>query len=263
MQPTAEPEERTGHVLSVIKAFSLLETIAGAADGLTLGELSKANKLHASTAHRLLQTLIEIGYVRQAARTRRYHLGARTFSLATPARWRADVEALALPFLRRLAEQVEEIVRLYVLDGGDIVTVGQAEPARASRVFSSIGGRMPAYCTAGGKVLLAHLPPEQADMIGRLTLVPQTANTITQLDDLRVELDRIRRRGFAVDDEEQEIGVRCVAAIVLAPGNAPSAAVSVSGPAGRISVHRMAELAQWVQETAHLIAHELGQPGPV
>jgi DNA-binding IclR family transcriptional regulator len=256
------PEERSALVLSVIKAFGLLEAIAAAEDGLTLGEISKQNKLHASTAHRLLQTMIEIGYVRQDLRTRRYHLGARTYTLATPTRFRTDIEALAQPLLRRLAEQVEESARLYVLDGAEIVTLGQAEPPKASRLFSSIGGHMPAHCTAGGKALLAHLSPAAlAEQLRQRPLVPCTPNTITHVDDLQVELDRIRRRGYAVDDEEQEIGVRCVAAVVRNHTGAAVAAVSISGPSGRVSVHHLTELALHVQETARLLSHEMGYRG--
>ena len=259
LPPAGTIEERSTHVLSVIKAFALLESLAAADGGLTLAETSKQNKMHASTAHRLLQTMIEIGYVRQDSRTRRYHLGARTFSLATPARWRTDIEEIALPIARRLADQVEETVRVDLADDTEVVSIVQVEPTKASRLFSSAGGRMPSYCTAGGKVLLANLPDaERGKALARLNLQSYTPNTITQPDDLEVELDRVRRRGYAIDDEEQDIGVRSVAAAIRNHSGGVVAAISVSGPTGRVTIHRLPELASLVQEAALQISSELG-----
>ncbi len=256
---TPEQDDRSPLVLSVVKAFNLLETVAATSGGLTLGELSKKNDLHPSTTHRLLHTLIEIGYIRQEARTRRYHLGSKSLNLVSPARQRIDVADLAADFLRELAEQVEETANLYIRDGDEVVHVSQSEAPKAMRIFTTVGTRLPIYCTASGKALLANLPAGELDFVlERLNLERHAPNTITQLDDLRVELSRIRRRGYAVDDEEQEIGVRGVGAVIRDHTAQPLAAISVSGPSGRISVHRLAELAQSVQVAAARISHELG-----
>lgn len=251
-------EERSPLVLSVVKAFHLLETIAAHDSGLTLGELSKQNDLHPSTAHRLLHTLIEVGFVRQEPRTRSYQLGAKAFQLVTPARQRGDVASVAAPLLRQLAETVEETANLYVLEGVDVVHVAQSESPKAVRMMTSVGTRLPVYCSASGKALLANLPSAQSEaLLAKLELVPHTPNTVTDLDELRVELDRIRRRGYAVDDEEQEIGVRCVGAAVRDHAGFPVTAISVSGPSGRITVHRLAELAHQVQACAAALSHAL------
>jgi IclR family acetate operon transcriptional repressor len=252
-------EERSSQVSSVLKAFGLLETIA-ASGGLSLSELSRRNDLHPSTAHRLLHTLIGIGYVRQDPATRRYLLGPRTaaIGLATPVNRHGALQEAAAPYLRRLAELVGESVNLYVLDGHEVVLLAQSGGPTAIRMFTSVGTRMPAYCTAAGKVLLANLPaPALAERVADLALMPRTPNTIVDPDDLLVELDRIRRRGYAVDDEEQEIGVRCVGAAIRPHAGDAVAAVSISGPTGRINVHHIADLAQRVQETATQIGQRL------
>lgn len=247
--------ERSSLVRSVVKAFSILETIAAAPDGMALGELSREDDLHPSTAHRLLHTLVELGYVQQDPRTRRYLVGARATDLAQPVRRHGERARLAQPLLARLSETVNETVNLLVLDGDTAIHLARSVPQAAVRMASSWGARLPLYCTAGGKALLANLEPAlQEQLLSTIVLSRRTPNTITQLDDLRVELDRIRRRGYAVDDEEQELGVRCVAAAVLANGPDMLAAVSVSGPSGRVSVHRLAELARLVGETAGAIA---------
>lgn len=255
-------EERSSLVHSVIKAFGLLETIGPASQGgLSLSELSRRNDLHPSTAHRLLHTLIVLGYVRQDPATRRYLPGPRVLAAgsAAPAQGHDDLGATAEPVLRRLAEEVGETVNLFVLDGLDIVHLAQSEGPAAIRMSTQVGTRLPAYCTAAGKVLLAHLPPQALrERVDRLHLAPRTPNTIVDADDLLVELDRIRRRGYAVDDEEQAIGVRSVAAAVRGRGGDTVAAVSVSGPAGRVNVHYIAELAQKVQVAAAQLAHDLG-----
>lgn len=255
-------EERSTQVHSVVKAFGLLETItSGAAAGLSLSELSKRNDLHPSTAHRLIQTLVAIGYVRQDPATRRYLPGPRVLALgqAAPPHRHDGLNRAAAPVLRRLAEQVGETVNLYVLDGGEVVHLAQSEGPSAIRMFTEVGTRLPAYCTASGKVLLANLPPPAlGGLLGRLTLAPRTPNTIVDVDDLLVELDRIRRRGYAVDDEEQEIGIRCVAAAVRGPAGDAVAAISISGPTGRVNVHHIADLAQSVRGAAAELGRGLG-----
>lgn len=255
----ADQAERSPLVLSVLKALSLLETMAGKPDGLTLAELSKHNELHPSTAHRLLHTMLEAGYVRQEPRTRRYHLGSRVFRLASPARQRSDIEMLALPHVRALAEAVEETANWAVLEGTEVVYVSQAESPKSLRMLTLLGTRWPAHATASGKALLAYWPAdEQSELLRQLSLHAQTPNTITEIDDLLVDLDRIRRRGYAVDDEEQAVGMRSIAAVVVDGAGMPLGAVSIAGPSGRLNVHRLTDVGSQVQATAAAIAKEVG-----
>ncbi len=250
---------RSNTVLSVIKALQLLETLAAAPAGLTLGELSRRNDLHPSTTHRLLHTLVEAGYVRQDPHDRNYHLGARGMNLAAAASRHTDVRALALPYLRQLTDTTEETVSLVIREGTEIVYIAQAESSNTVRTFTSIGARSPLYCTAGGKMLLAMLPHvKQNGLLDQIDFVRRTSNTLTDADMLRVELERIRRRGYAVDDEEFEWGMRCVAAAIQDRSGDAIAAVIISGPSTRISISRLTDLTQQVQQCVAEISAVMG-----
>jgi DNA-binding IclR family transcriptional regulator len=255
----SEDSKRSNSVLSVLKALQLLETLANAHTGLSLSELSKRNELHPSTTHRLLHTLVEAGYVRQEASDRNYHLGAAAINLAMAASLHTDVRALAGPYLRQLADATQETASLVVLDGEEIVYIAQAESTNTVRTFNSIGTRVPAYASAGGKALLAHLSTAQQDAFWKTTeFVPFTANTLTDPESLEVELERIRRRGYAVDDEEYESGMRCIAAVVYDHAADVVAALMLSGPSTRITISRLTDLAQQVQACALEISRTLG-----
>lgn len=250
---------RSNMVLSVIKALQLLETLASASAGLALGDLSRRNDLHPSTAHRLLHTLVEAGYVRQDPTDRNYHLGSGSLNLAASAARHLDTAKIAAPLLRQLADSSQETAGLVVLDGSDAIYVAQAESNNTVRTSNSIGARLPAYANAGGKVLLAHLPPKQlTELLGETSLPSFTGNTLTDLDALHVEFERIRRRGYAVDDEEYESGMRCVAAIVHDHSGAAVASVILSGPSTRITISRLGDLVQQVQQVAREISRSLG-----
>jgi DNA-binding IclR family transcriptional regulator len=256
--PLAEGK-RSNSVLSVLKALQLLETLADARTGLSLSDLSRRNDLHPSTAHRLLHTLAEAGYVRQETSDRNYHLGAAAINLAIAASRHTDVRTLAAPYLRQLADTTQETASLVVLDGEEIVYIAQAESTNTVRTFNSIGTRVPAYASAGGKALLAHLPLAQQELSGtRGELAPFTTNTLTDPESLQVELERIRRRGYAIDDEEYERGMRCIAAIVHDHAAAVVAALMLSGPSTRITISRLTDLAQQVQACAAELSHVLG-----
>jgi DNA-binding IclR family transcriptional regulator len=261
MIDSAHPEDRkrSNSVLSVLKALQLLETLAGAHTGLSLSYLSKRNDLHPSTTHRLLHTLAEAGYVRQETSDRNYHLGAAAINLAMAASRHTDVRALAGPYLRQLADATQETASLVVLDGAEIIYIAQAESTNTVRTFNSIGTRLPAYASAGGKALLAHLSTAQQELFWKTTdFVPFTANTLIDPESLQVELERIRRRGYAVDDEEYERGMRCIAAVVHDHSADASAALMLSGPSTRITISRLTDLAQQVQAYALEISQALG-----
>lgn len=256
--PTEEGK-RSNTVLSVVKALQILETLADANQGLALGELSRRTDLHPSTAHRLLHTLLEAGYVRQAPHDRNYHLAAGAMNLAHAAARHTDVRAISLPFLRQLADTTDETVSLVIREGTEIVYIAQAESTNTVRTFTSIGARSPLYCTAGGKMLLSLLPgPEQDVLLTQINFVRRTSNTLTDADMLRVELERIRRRGYAVDDEEYEWGMRCVAAAIQNHTGDAVAAVIISGPSTRISISRLTDLAQQVQQCVVEISSAMG-----
>ena len=233
---------RGGVVQSVERALDILEFLSRSEDELGVSEIGSATGLAAGTAHRLLGTLASRGYIHRNARTRRYGLGLKSLTLAITTRER--LAPLALPFLEKLAEVSRETANLAILEGNAMMYVEQVSPSsRMLRIFTEPGNRVPLHSSGTGKVLLAYQPPRLIEfIIGRAGLTRQTATTITDPGQLRSELRRIRHDGFAVDHEEQEEGVRCLAAPVFGPDGEIFASISLSGPASRLGPKRTEEL---------------------
>lgn len=220
----------SGGVQSVERAFYLLELLADNGS-LSLTELSNAINLPAPTTHRLLKTLVAVGYVRQLA-NRRYGLGLGLVRLA--GRVDAQFAPIAKPHLDTLAREIGESANLAVLEGDMVVYVAQSPSPHPMRMFTEVGHRAHAHSTGVGKAILAELPDEQVTrIIGRAGMPAATGRTITDPDKLRTELNRIRRAGYATDNGEQENGVCCYAVVV--PDVPISMAISVSGPAFRMT----------------------------
>lgn len=260
-----EEAPQAGGVQSVERALDLLEALAGARGEMGISELALATGQPAGTAHRLLATLAARGYVRRGARSRRYALGPAARALGARAAGIDDLAALAPPFLRRMVELSGETANMVVLDGDHAVYIAQVPCARSLRTFTEIGNRVPLHCTGCGKVLLAYQSGESIDaLLGVSGLRSYTAHTIATPAALREELRTIRQRGYAVDDEEFEEGVRCLAVPLFDPHGHVVAALSVSGPASRLSHERAGELAAGIigvstAFTKSLSGH-LGQP---
>lgn len=253
---TAEPETpvRSGGVQSLDRAFALLEHMAAAGGDVALSELATRSGLPLPTIHRIVRTLVASGYVRQVP-SRRYALGPRLIGLGESAS--RMLGAWARPHLTELVEQVGETANMATLDGDQVVYVAQVPSRHSMRMFTEVGRRVSAHSTGVGKALLAQLPPNRvAELLGRAGMPAETEHTITDPGTLAEELERIRAQGYAVDDGEQEVGVRCVA--VPVPDGPSMTAVSVSGPEARVSWELVARVAPLLQRTATALAAELG-----
>jgi DNA-binding IclR family transcriptional regulator len=246
-------------VQSVVRSFELLEAVA-AADEIGLVELAHRTGLQPSTAHRLLATLIECGYVVQNPQTSRYRLSHKVVELAGGPEHRIErLRTAVRPHLEAIRDATDETTNLCVLDRFTIVYVDQAESGRAVRMFSEVGRRVPAHACGAGKVMLAHQPPDVlASFAERAPFTALTSHTLTTAEELEVELRRARSRGYAVDREEFEDGVACVAAPIFGPGGEVVAAISVSGPAPRLLRRDLGELGELVRGHVAAISHELG-----
>ncbi|GAA1870475.1 IclR family transcriptional regulator [Myceligenerans crystallogenes] len=221
----------SGGVQTVERALDLLEIMTDLGGDAALSELSERSGLPLPTIHRLLRTLVQRGYARQLP-SRRYALGPGVLRLADAAG--RQLGAAARPHLERLAGILGETVNLALLDHEMAVYVAQAASTRSVRMFTEVGRRVHLHCTGVGKMLLAGLPEAAVRAVAENTgLPPATATSITDLDALLAELSGIREAGYAVDDGEQEIGVRCYA--VAVPGAPLATALSVSGPATRVT----------------------------
>lgn len=224
-------ERAPGGVQSVARAFGLLETLAEAHDPLPLADVAAAAGLPVPTAHRLLRTLHDLGYVRQLE-NRDYALGAGLIGLGERAR--PVLAERAAPVLVRLEEVAGETANLATLDGDLVSYVAQVPSRHRMRMFTEVGRRVLPHASGVGKAMMSLLPEGRVRALVLRTGLPQyTSTTLTTVDDLLQDLADTRRRGFAVDDGEQEVGVRCIA--VAVPGHQAPAAVSISGPSARMT----------------------------
>lgn len=246
-------ERSSARVQSVERAFELLEQMAAAGGRLTIGELAAITGLPMPTIHRLMRTLVMSGHVRQEP-SRRYALGPRLIVLGESAS--ALLSSWARPHLAALVDAIGETANMALMEGDEAVYVAQVPSRHAMRMFTEVGRRVFPHCTGVGKVLLAQLPPAKArEILERTGMPARTPHTITDPGELLRELEEIRRRGYALDDGEQEVGVRCVAVPVL---NAPAlAALSISGPQTRLSPKLVDQAVPLMQKTAHELAAEL------
>ncbi|MGN6522099.1 MAG: IclR family transcriptional regulator [Actinomycetes bacterium] len=226
----AEPAG-SGAVQSIQRAFDLLEAAAAAGGRVTLSDLATATGLAPGTIHRLLGTLVSLGYMRQLP-DRRYALGFRLVPLGEAAE--SLLGPATRPVLAGLVAELGESANLAVLDGDLVAYIGQVPSPRSMRMFTEVGRRVHPHCTGVGKALLARLPEQQVRAIlERVGMPASTERTVTEVDALLAELAATRDRGYAIDDGEQEIGVRCLAMAV--PTDTARIAISVSGPEQRMT----------------------------
>jgi DNA-binding IclR family transcriptional regulator len=242
---------------SVKRAFDLIDVIEAAEPrGATLADVAAAVPMAKSSVLRYLTTLVDVGVLRRDGHGS-FRLGLRLVELAGGLLDNDDLRSVAEPLLHDLVMASGETVHLGVPSDREVVYIVKVESPQSVRLVSRIGSRAPTHCTAMGKAILAQLPEQsRATMLGRLTA--RTPKTITSAARLAAELDTVRERGFSIDDEENEAGVRCVGAAVLATNGEPLGAISVSGPAGRLNLERAAELGPSVVKTANLVARRLG-----
>jgi IclR family acetate operon transcriptional repressor len=249
----------TGGVQSIARVFELLETMADLGGIATLSELAARSGLPVPTIHRLVRTLVDLGYVRQEP-SRAYALAPRLVRLGEGAS--KLIGTWATPYLRRLVDAVGESANLALLDGEEVVYAAQVPGRHSMRMFTEVGRRAGMHCTAVGKVMLAAMPPDRAvEILRRSGLSANTAHTLTTIEGMQDELARIRENGYAMDEEEQEIGVRCVA--VAIPGERARAAISVSGPSTRMTESLVGAAVPTLLATARAFGDELDLAGVI
>ena len=232
----------------------LLETMADAGGVISLSQLANDARLPLPTIHRLVRTLVDLGYVRQEA-SRQYSLGPRLIRLGeTTSRM---VGRWARPEMEALARTLGESVNLAMLDGDQVVYVGQVMASQNSmRMFTEVGRRVLPHSTGVGKAIMADLDPQEVRAIVERTGMPaRTEHTLTTPEALLAELERTRERGYALDEGEQEIGVRCVA--VAVPDSPQRLALSVSGPLTRMSDEVVERAVGPLRQAAQAISAQL------
>lgn len=249
----AVPEQgaRTG-AQAVARALGILAAFEGA-DDLGISEIAERTGLSLSTAHRLTRALCEAGLVAQDPRTERYHLGPALVVLGRQAEERLGY-ARVLPLLEELSDRTGETVNLGMRAGAEVLVVLDVASRQPLRFDQGPGSRVPVHTSAMGKCLLAWSADVDAAVASLPELRPVTERTITDRDQLRRELDRVRERGWALNDEERNPGVRAVAGPVLGTDGVAIAAIAVQGPAIRMLDTRLPELAEEIAVTARQVA---------
>jgi DNA-binding IclR family transcriptional regulator len=239
--------------LDILGLFSLREA------ELTLSDMSDRTGVAKSTTFRLVSVLTEYGYLERLPDAERYRIGVRAFELGSIYIQSTTIEAEARPFMEALARECQQTANLGVLSRGEVVHIAVIPADRAIRFYASVGEREKAYCTGLGKALISEFSDEDlADLVALHPFVQRTRRTITSLDVLRINLAEIRRLGYALDDEESNPGLRCVAATIRNDKSDIVAAVSVSGPAFEFSEDALPSIAESVTRAARDISTRLG-----
>jgi IclR family transcriptional regulator, acetate operon repressor len=246
-------------VQSLSRALHLLNVVAASDQGLSLSETARAASLAVSTAHRLLTTLQQDKFVRFDTERSVWVIGVQAFIVGNAFPRARDLIAMARPLMRQLMEKSGETVNLAVEDQGFAVYVAQVECRKLMRAISRPGGRAPMHASGVGKALLAAMPAADVEAIIALRgLAKETDKTIDTPAKLRGELDAIRARGYAIDDEENGVGLRCAAAAIYGEHGDAIAALSLSGPAARISNAAIASMGEAVKDSAQRITAQFG-----
>lgn len=253
--------QRSARSQTVEKALQLLTVVADQPEPIPLVALSRTANLDKTTTHRLATSLVRFGLLRFDPVERSYSLGMRLVELGQRAIGQLSLRREARPYLERLGELSGEVANLGMYDGGQVVFVDQVQSPQQVVIRARVGTRVPVHCTSSGKVLLAAGPQEWLERAIADGLAVFTPNTIVEPDELREHLGRIQRLGYAIDDEEHRLGIRCVAVPIRDHTGLAVASISVAGPAFRMTRERIAELVDPLLELCLELSATLGYQG--
>lgn len=247
----ADHDARDGGVQSVDRALSILETLSEDDEGYRLSDLAVRTGLSASTVHRLLATLESRRFVQFDRAESKWHVGVRSFTVGASFARRRNFSAQAIPYLRKLRDLTRETANLAMVDDEFIIVLTRMESREIMRSLTQVGGRVPMVTSGVGKAVLATYSDEDVGAVIRHHGMPRlTEKSIVRPSDLFKELEKIRKQGYALDDEEACMGLRCVAAVVYNDCAEPLAAISVSGMTSRLTDQRLPEIGQIVRDVA-------------
>ena len=246
-------------VKSLDKALKILELVAKNNEPLGVTEISRETDLNKSTVYRILATLEYRGYISQNTHNEKYTTGIKLFEIGSQVIGDLDLREVVKPYLKELMGLTGETVHLGILDDGEVIYIEKVESPKTIRMYSKVGKRIYAHSTSLGKVLLAYSGEDKIDeIISRKGLPRQASNTITDPDNLKVHLEKVREQGYAVDDEENEEGIRCIAGPVFDHRGKIAAAFSISGPAIRITRAKVEEFSSLVKDYSIKMSKAMG-----
>ena len=258
---TVHPKRRYD-ITALQRGPKLLNLFSESPRGLTAKQVAALSRLPVSTVHRFLANLVTAGFLNRDLEGT-HHLGIACFAIGQAAAGQLDIRRLSLPYLRELNQQTRETIHLTVRHGVSAVYVEKLDSPEPLRIHSRIGASVPLYCTAVGKVMLAYMPSdEQERVLSQLELKRLTPNTAGSLQELKAELYRVGKNGYASDLEEHELHIRCVAAPIWDHTGSVQSSLSITAPSLRMPVARLRQLAPLIQTAGLQISTELGYRPP-
>jgi DNA-binding IclR family transcriptional regulator len=253
-------KKRLAYRIQVLdRTFAILDVLMELGKEATIGDLTSKLKLSKSTVHRILMNLESNRYVERVGADGGYRLGPRLFELGTKALATLDLREEVQPCLVRLVGRTGETSHFGVLRDGEVTSLFNVQTKRSLGTASTVGRRIPVYCTSLGKAILAFQPEDEVEAtLKGCKFRAYTEHTIIRLNSLMAELDRVRKRGYAIDDEEFEIGLRCIGAPVKDHTGEVIGAVSIAGPTIRVTKKGVPDLARFVVQAADELSTRLG-----
>jgi len=245
-------------VRAVERALQILSCFNDEHPERGVSEIASAVGLHKATTHRIVTTLLNYGYLERAADGQKYQLGLALIDLGQKVIRRMDLRREAYPFMEQLVQQWDETCDLSLFDNGNVFYIEVLEGNHALRIAAAVGMRLPAHCTASGKLFLAHQSPQELDAYLEQPLIAYTDKTITSPDELRRHLASVRQQGYGLDDEEYEAEIRAVSAPICNQQGHVIAAMSIPGPISRMTVERIPKIAESLKEATRAISQRMG-----
>lgn len=249
-----EKEPESYNVRSVERALQILSAFDGAHAERGVSEIAQITGLHKATAHRIIMTLLNAGFLERAADGEKLRLGLRLVELGLGALRQLDLRRAAFPYMQQLVERFQETCDLSIFDRGRVLYIEVVHCEHSLTITTRVGRRLPAHCTASGRVFLAFLPADVVEPLLSESLTACTENTIVSVTRLRAELEETRQRGYGLDNEEFERGIRAISAPIRDIDGNIIAAISMPGPASRLTPERIPEIAQALMEAASAIS---------
>jgi DNA-binding IclR family transcriptional regulator len=254
----ANVQKRSYNITALQRGLRLLQLFSESPQGLAAKQVAGKSRLPVSTVHRFLANLEGSGFL-NCSGDGVYHLGIACFAIGQAALGQLDIRRVSLPYLQELNRQTRETIHLTVRHGLSAVYVEKLDSPEQLRIHSRIGAAVPLYCTAVGKIMLAHMPDEERQkLLPQLGLKRLTPNTVGNLQELEAELYRVRKNGYACDLEEHELHIRCVAAPIWDHAGCVNASLSITAPMVRMAATRIRQLAPLIQTAGLQISRELG-----
>lgn len=257
------PQKYESPAVSVERALAMLEAVAEEPEGLSNAEISRKLEIPKSSASYILRSLEKHGYLNRDAQSGKYRVGLKILSLSRGALSGIDVREVALPIMRHLMEKTNLTCHLAILDGPEAVYIEKVEPQGFIRMDTWVGRRMRVHATSVGKALVAHIPPTQLEkIVAERPLEKRTPKTITTLPRLLKELERVRALGYAIDDEENNLGARCLGAPVFNQQGEIEASLGLSGTINQVNSETMPRIVETLKDAARHLSMQLGYRAP-